>query len=834
MLALIFFSFANAQIVNILDNNFKAKLLESSSSKIIAKDLSGNYFKIDADGDGDIQVSEAQNVSYLNVSYSGILSLEGISFFSQLNYLDCFNNPINTLDFTTLPNLEYLNCSNIKLTSIDVTPLIKLKYFYCSGNQLASLDIKSLVNLQSLGCSYNKLTFLEVTPLVNLKKIYCSYNQLTSLELKGLVNLENIDCSYNQLSLLDLTGVVSLNSLLCNNNNIKSLGLAGLVNLTDLVCSENELPSIDVTDLVNLTGLFCHTNLLASLDVTRLVNLKYLVFFNNKLTSINLAGLVNLRSLNCGSNELTSLNLNSQINLNSLSCEVNRLTNLFIKNTKIDGSFSFSGNKNLEYICVNDNQLKNVQNLVNIYRDSKCQVNTYCSFVPGGTFYTIQGSHKIDVNMNGCDSDDVVFPNLNFSITDGKSTGRFISNSSGNYSIPVGAGTYSITPILENPNYFTVSPATISVTFPAQTSPFIQNFCVAPNGVHNDLEITILPTIPARPGFDATYKIIYKNKGNQMQSGSVVLSFNDAVLDLVSAIPATNSEVIDKLTWDYTNLKPLESREITITFNVNSPMETPAVNNGDRLSFNALINPVAGDEKPVDNSFALRQTVVGSYDPNDKTCLEGDVITPDLIGEYVHYLIRFENTGTYPAQNVVIKDIIDLSKFDISTLIPTKASHDFVTKISDNNKVEFIFENIQLPFDDATNDGYIAFKIKTLPTLKVGDSFQNEANIYFDYNFPILTNTAKSTFQTLGTQDFQFSDYFSLYPNPVNDIINIQTKSTIEVKSMAVYDILGQIIIAVPDVKTVSNIDVSKLSTGNYFLKMNTNKGTSNVKFVKK
>jgi hypothetical protein len=178
--------------------------------------------------------------------------------------------------------------------------------------------------------------------------------------------------------------------------------------------------------------------------------------------------------------------------------------------------------------------------------------------------------------------------------------------------------------------------------------------------------------------------------------------------------------------------------------------------------------------------------------------------------------------------------MIDLSKFDISTLVTTKASHEFVTKISDGNKVEFIFEKINLPFDDATNDGYIAFKIKTLPTLIVGDSFANEANIYFDYNFPILTNKATSTFKTLGIQDFEFDDYFSVYPNPVNDILNIGTKNTIEVQSITVYDILGQLIIAVPNAQMVSKIDVSKLTTGNYFLKMNTDKGTSSVKFIKK
>jgi hypothetical protein len=204
-----------------------------------------------------------------------------------------------------------------------------------------------------------------------------------------------------------------------------------------------------------------------------------------------------------------------------------------------------------------------------------------------------------------------------------------------------------------------------------------------------------------------------------------------------------------------------------------------------------------------------------------------------LIGEYVHYLIRFENTGNYAAQNIVVKDLIDLSKFDISTLVPTKASHDFVIKLSQGNKVEFIFENINLPFDDATNDGFIAFKIKTLPTLVTGDSFTNEANIYFDYNFPILTNKATSTFKTLGTQDFEFSDYFSVYPNPVNDILNINNKGSIEVQSIAVLDILGQLIIAVPNAQTISKVDVSKLVTGMYFLKMNTDKGTSNMKFIK-
>lgn len=83
-----------------------------------------------------------------------------------------------------------------------------------------------------------------------------------------------------------------------------------------------------------------------------------------------------------------------------------------------------------------------------------------------------------------------------------------------------------------------------------------------------------------------------------------------------------------------------------------------------------------------------------------------------MVGKYVHYMIRFENTGTFYAENIVVTDEIDLTKYlDITSLIPLHSSHDFVTKIN-ANKVEFIFQGINLTFDDENNDGYIVFKIK--------------------------------------------------------------------------------------------------------------------------
>ena len=487
----------------------------------------------------------------------------------------------------------------------------------------------------------------------------------------------------------------------------------------------------------------------------------------------------------------------------------------------------------MDYICANDDQIDTYEFIKNSCGYTNCHVNSYCSFTPGGTFYTIQGNQKLDSNKNGCDANDFIIPNLKYTITNGTTTGSLISNASGNYSIPVQAGTHTISPVLENPTYFTVSPTTVNVTFPTQTSPFTQNFCIAANGAKPDLEVTLLPLQPARPGFDAKYKLVYKNKGNTIQSGSVNLSFNDPILDLIVANPVATSQTTNNLSWNFNALQPFETREISFTMNVNSPQETPAVNNGAILAYTAAITSVVVDETPTDDTFTFNQTVVGSYDPNDKTCIEGSVITPALIGQYVHYTIRFENTGTFAAENVVIKDMIDLTKFDISTLVPTSASHSYTTRISDGNKVEFIFENINLPFDDANNDGYIAFKIKTKPTLVVNDSFSNEASIFFDYNFPIVTNKAISTFKTLGTPDFDFARYFSVYPNPATTILNIATKELINTQSMQVYNTLGQLVLAIPNAEKVSNVDVFNLKTGNYFIQIKTDKGSSSSKFVK-
>ena len=754
-----FTTFCNAQIINIPDANFKAKLLAANSSIDIASNYTqvntnytvsqpNGYCKIDLNNDGEIQITEASNIQFLNIYNSNISNLSGIEYFSNLKVLRCNNNPIVNHNLTNLLNLQILEVSS---------------------NQTSSLDLSGLSSLKYLSCVNNSMNNLTLTGCISLEKLLCYNNQLINLNFSNLSNLKYLDCDNNQISNLDLNNLINLSFLRCNNNLITNINLENCTSLTAIGLLSNLLSELDVSD--------CH----------------------------------DLQQLTCSGNNLIKLN---------------------IKNgSVIDSSvfLNYSNNPNLSYICADENEINIINSQNSDYNLTNCQVNSYCSFTPGGVFYNIHGNNKFDYNNNGCDSNDMIYPNFKCSINDGTNTGSFIANNSGTYNIPVQTGIHTVTPILENPTYYNITPNTFNVSFPTATSPFNQDFCITANGNHNDLEVVLLPINQARPGFDAHYKLIYKNKGTTTQTGSVNFTFEDSVLDFVSSNPNISNQSTGSLNWNFANLLPFESREINIVLNLNSPTETPALNSGDILNFSTSIIGQT-DEIPNDNIATLNQTVVNSYDPNDKTCLEGTTITPSMVGEYVHYLIRFENNGTANAQNIVVKDIIDTNKFDINTLIPIKGSHNFETRISSTNKVEFIFKNISLPFDDANNDGYVSFKIKTKSNLVVGNTFSNSANIYFDYNFPIVTNNYTTTIQnSLGIQENDFINNISVYPNPVKDILNFKTEHNIS--KVEVYDIAGRILSS--NSISENKINLSDLKTGNYILKLYTEKGIMNTKIMK-
>jgi hypothetical protein len=416
-------------------------------------------------------------------------------------------------------------------------------------------------------------------------------------------------------------------------------------------------------------------------------------------------------------------------------------------------------------------------------------------------------------------------------INDGTTEGASFTNATGNYTFYTQAGSFTVSPEVENPSFFNFGPATAVVTFPDNNNNMnTNNFCITANGTHNDVEVVLTPISAARPGIEAYYKLVYKNKGNQTLSGNLALTFDDTRTDFVTANPAA-SQTANVLNWSYNNLLPFETRVIQLSLHLNSPLDTPALNSGDMLVFATSITPVANDELPADNAFVLHQTVVNSFDPNDIQCLEGSTVLPTEIGKYLHYAVQFENTGSAAAENIVVKDIIDTTKYDMDSLQLLDASAPVYARIT-GNVVEFIFKNIQL--SPATGNppvgghGDILFKIKSKNTLVTGNTVEKQAKIYFDYNAPINTNIAQTTFAELSNTVFTKDDSITVSPNPTHAIITIHGNSAI--KSITLFDVQGRIL---ETVLNSNSIDLADKTNGIYFLKITSEKGSKVEKVVK-
>ncbi|WP_310382052.1 T9SS type A sorting domain-containing protein [Flavobacterium sp.] len=828
----------NSDYVYIPDNSFKTKLLSANSSNTIAKDTSGNYVTVDTNSNGEIEFSEALNISYLDVSQSNIVEITGISSFTNLTYLDCrLNLVLNNLDVSNLTSLTYLNAYYAGLSSLTLTPSI-VNLDISANSLTGSLDLTSFTNLQTFKSGpYNGLTSLNLSGLTNLLSVDCSFSSLTTLNVAGCSQLQTLNCIANNISNLNVNGLTSLLTFDSTSNQIPNLDLSVATNLQSLNCRSNLISTLDVSSNTNLTLLDCSGNNLSTLDVTNCINIQSLYFYDNSISSIDLSENIALSTLEASYNTLTSLDLSNNSQLIEVYMTNNPLlTFVSLKNGSQETIVFFIQSPNIQFVCVDDNEIPFIEQQLDIALVQNVVVNSYCSFTPGGNYNTITGNITYDFNNNGCDANEIIQPNARVDINDGTMQGATFTDDFGNYTFFTQAGTFVITPSIDNSALFAITPVSSSITFSDNNNnTSVQNFCIIANGISPDVEIVIVPIDPARPGFNAKYDIVIRNKGNQTLSGDLNFSFDDAILDFISAteLPALQNNGI--ITWNYLDLLPFESRNIMVILNVNSPMEIPTVNNGDILTFSATVNPIVGDIIPADNTIIFNQTVVGSFDPNDITCLEGDTVSPSQIGNFLHYVVNFENTGTFMAENVVVKIDIDPAELDIDSLQIQNTSHSSYVRIMDNT-IEFVFENINLEAKSGNppvgGHGNVLFKIRSNDQLITNDYVTNEARIYFDYNFPIETNIAQTTFAALNNTIAIFDESIVVYPNPTVSIINI--KSNHSIKSVELYDIQGRILMTSLENSNETIIDVSNQQNGVYFLKITSDEGSKVERIMKK
>ena len=160
------------------------------------------------------------------------------------------------------------------------------------------------------------------------------------------------------------------------------------------------------------------------------------------------------------------------------------------------------------------------------------------------------------------------------------------------------------------------------------------------------------------------------------------------------------------------------------------------------------------------------------------------------------YKIRFQNTGTDTAFTVVVVDTLS-ANLDVSSLREIITSHPFTYNVSGQGVLTFTFDNILLPdsnVNEPASHGFIEFTIDQHPSNGIGTVIENTAEIYFDFNPAIVTNTVTNTIVTITdiSEKESITNSLNVYPNPSkgNVFIDVNLKENTNL-SIDVVDILG-------------------------------------------
>ncbi len=321
----------------------------------------------------------------------------------------------------------------------------------------------------------------------------------------------------------------------------------------------------------------------------------------------------------------------------------------------------------------------------------------------------------------------------------------------------------------------------------------------------------------ARPGFDYTCQLSYRNNGLLPQD-AVLRFYYDPLLVFISA---ENGGVHDGLQnsieWTLPNLLPGTSYSfINILFTV--PVGTPI---GTQLNGSAEILPVINDINPADNIKPMGRVVTASFDPNDKSVdpigegLDGLILPTDTA---FYYTIRFQNTGNDTAFTVVLKDTLS-AYLNPATLVPGASSHPYTFNLTGQGEMTFRFNQILLPdsnINEPASHGYITYAVNAKSDLPLGTVIENTAHIFFDFNEAIVTNTTKNTIAMPVGLNETIADGISVFPNPAGNSLVIE--STVSNGFYELYDLSGKILLQGGVNALKFNLDIDALSSGVYFI----------------
>jgi uncharacterized repeat protein (TIGR01451 family) len=774
----------------------------------------------------------------LSLFGKNIINFEGIQYFDNLTNLDISNNPATTL--TVLPRqLQELTAENIPLTALPTLPStltrleMNLNFLTTlpalpSGMTILRVETNDLVSLPtlppgliSLQVQNNNLTSVPSLP-APLNVLNVANNQITAIPTLPS-NLGNLDISSNFITTLP-TLPNSLIYLDISNNSISSLPASLPPNLTQFLCGSNQistLPSSLPTSLWNfacgyntissipplpaaIRNFYCQDNQLTSIP-TLPAGLQFLFCQNNQITSLP-ALPTTLINVSCGNNQIScfpTLPPNSILTLfpNPATCLPNytapMTTTLLAYPLCVAGNTSSNPNGCLDATgiygmvfddtnasCLFDQGESPRNNLPVELRDGGGSL-VQRGFVTGNGAYYLnagQGSFAVTVDTTG-------LPWIQASCA-----GGFTRNVSLSQAAPTVSGV-DIETECGTIDEFGIQAVTHGIAFPGTQHP------VSVTG--GDLS----RWFGFNCGSGAAGQIEVSITGPVTYAGLVAGSQTPSINGLTFTYT-----VSDFGTWDF-------EHGIGILLNTDTTAQM-----GASVCVSAQLTTSAQDANPNNNSMNFCYPVLNSYDPNMKE--SHPPLETDAQG-YITYTIHFQNNGTAPARLVKLLDTLDTA-LDWSTFEPTAYSH-FCETYLNGGILSVRYPNINL-IDSATNyaasQGFYQYRIKPFPTLEPYKLIQNKADIFFDFNAPITTNTTTNYLNFEISRPEGLDGRLSIFPNPSCGKFEVKQAGG-QPLELRVFNSFGQMVWTGRVAGSSTVVDLERMPAGMYWVEATDPQGKS-------
>lgn len=364
----------------------------------------------------------------------------------------------------------------------------------------------------------------------------------------------------------------------------------------------------------------------------------------------------------------------------------------------------------------------------------------------------IKGKAYIDLNSNcQIDSSEPILVGANIRIESQSHQFQTITDSNGHYSTIVPFESYLISathPLYQIDN----CPDSITSLVNEKGKEYCHDFFFQSSDTCENISLRWIPlTGRNRVRCDPRNRMIQLEVFNPGATAFGARRMRVEVDDEVVWLPSPDYQIIGPsvLEFNQSQLAPGEMQRWTLLFkgDCNAMHDV-----GKKVCFTAEFTPpLLCDNEVVEAEYC--DFIRNSFDPNDLTIRPHGELKPRFIdrGELLYGLIRFQNTGTDTAYDIVVDLELDMTSYHLDGFFISDASatHIISELLPQKNLIRFTMSDIKLPheaIDSVGSNGFIRFQLPVDPALPDWSRLEQTAQIYFDFNPPIVTNTE---FQTI-------------------------------------------------------------------------------------